>query len=281
MTGIDSSFLARRLYKTHKGVQVCADSIEVLPLMPEESVDLIFTSPPFALLRKKEYGNKNEDEYVDWIRNFGKEAIRVLKPTGSFVLDLGGAYRKGRPVRSLYNFRVLLDFCDNLGYNLAQEFFLYNPTMIPSPVEWVNKRKIRVKGAVNTVWWFSKNDYPKANVTKVLVPYSKRMQQLLRNPDKHFQPRKAPSGHAVGLGFCKDNAGSIPPNLLQISSADNSSHYFRTCRALGELSHPARFPPSFPDFSFVSSPTRGIWSWIFFLAQIQRDMSQRNLIEGG
>lgn len=83
------------IYRTQKGVQVCADSIEILPLMPDETVDLIITNPPFALLRQKEYGNENQDEYVCWLRNFGREAIRVLKPTGSFVLDIGGAYQRG------------------------------------------------------------------------------------------------------------------------------------------------------------------------------------------
>ena len=149
------------LYKTQKGIQVCADSIEVLSLMPNEAVDLIITSPPFALLRQKEYGNEDQDGYVSWLSNFGREAIRILKPTGSFVLDIGGAYQRGRPVRSLYNFRVLLDFCDNLGYSLAQEFFWYNPSKLPSPIEWVNKRKIRVKDAVNTVGGSPKRIIPR------------------------------------------------------------------------------------------------------------------------
>lgn len=244
------------LYKTQKGIQVCADSIEILSSMPNECVDLIVTSPPFALLRQKEYGNEDQDGYVSWLSSFGKAAIKVLKPTGSFVLDIGGAYQRGRPIRSLYNFRVLLDFCDNLGYNLAQEFFWYNPSKLPSPIEWVNKRKIRVKDAVNTVWWFSKTDYPKADVTRVLAPYSKRMQDLLRNPDKFYQPKERPSGHDISKGFGKDNNGAIPPNLLQISNTESNSHYLRACKALGESSHPARFPQGLPDFfiRFLTDP---------------------------
>ena len=112
----------------------------------------------------------------------GKVAFGVLKESGSFVLDLGGAYQRGRPVRSLHSFRVLLDFCDNLGYKLAEEFFWHNPAKLPSPIEWVNKRKIRVKDSVNTVWWFSKTDDPKADVRQVLVPYSARMKTLLKDP---------------------------------------------------------------------------------------------------
>ena len=170
------------IYSTRFGLQVSADSRDVLRVLPKASVDLIVTSPPFALLRKKSYGNENQAEYGAWLGEFGELAFPVLKQTGSFVLDLGGAYERGRPVRSLYNFRVLLDFCDRIGYRLAEAFFWYNPAKLPSPIEWVNKRKVRAKDAVNTVWWFSKSDDPKADVTQVLVPYSARMKVLLKDP---------------------------------------------------------------------------------------------------
>jgi len=159
------------VYRTHNGLQVCGDSREVLRYLGDESVDLVLTSPPFALLRQKAYGNENQSGYVEWLCDFAVEILRVLKPSGSFVLDLGGAYQKGKPIRSLYNFRVLLKFCDELGYNLAEEFYWYNPAKLPSPIEWVNKRKIRAKDAVNTLWWFSKSDDPKADIRRVIVPY--------------------------------------------------------------------------------------------------------------
>src|SRR5439155_3568250 len=133
-----------------------------------ESVDLVVTSPPFALQRQKEYGNEDQDAYVDWLLGFCSEVRRVLRSTGSFVLDLGGAYMRGRPVRSLYNFRVLLRLCDEHGFRLAEEFYWHNPAKLPSPIEWVNKRKLRAKDSVNTVWWLSKSDFPKADVRRVL-----------------------------------------------------------------------------------------------------------------
>jgi hypothetical protein len=146
------------------------------------------TSPPFALLGQKAYGNEEQDKYVEWLGKFGEVAYRVLKDSGSFVLDLGVAYKRGKPVRSLYNYCVLLDFCDRLGYELAEEFFWFNPSKLPSPIEWVNKRKIRAKDSVNTVWWFSRTAEPKADVTRVLVPYSERMKTLLKNPEKFYRP---------------------------------------------------------------------------------------------
>jgi DNA modification methylase len=245
-----------RVYETGRGLQVSADSREVLKLLPSESVDLIVTSPPFALLRQKSYGNEEQGEYVAWLGEFGEAAHRVLKRAGSFVIDLGGAYERGKPVRSLYNFRVLIDFCDRLKYNLAEEFFWYNPAKLPSPIEWVNKRKIRAKDAVNTVWWFSKGDSPKADVTRVLTPYSDRMKTLLKNPEKFYKPKERPSGHDIAAAFGKENGGAIPSNLLQIPNTESTSHYLRMCNLLGKEGHPARFPAALPRFfiEFLTDP---------------------------
>ena len=236
------------VYTTDFGVQICMDSRAALRLLPEDSVDLVITSPPFALLREKEYGNESQNTYVQWIHEFGVQVQRVLKPTGSFVLDLGGAYERGKPVRSLYQWRVLLDFCDNIGFRLAEEFYWHNPAKLPSPIEWVNKRKIRVKDSVNTVWWFSKGDWPKADVRNVLAPYSDRMKKLIQNPEKFYTPKDRPSGHDISSGFGTDNGGAIPSNLLQIANTEATSSYLRRCKILGREGHPARFPAALPEF---------------------------------
>ncbi len=244
------------VYRTPYGLQLCGDSQELLAHLPDQSVDLVMTSPPFALLRKKSYGNHEQDQYVAWLGRFGEAAYRVLKTTGSFVLDLGGSYQRGQPVRSLYNYRVLLDFCDRLGYKLAEEFFWFNPAKLPSPIEWVNKRKIRAKDAVNTVWWLSRSANPKADVTRVLTPYSDRMKTLLKNPDKFYKPKERPSGHDISIAFGKKNVGAIPSNLLQIPNTESNSAYLRICKMLRRGSHPARFPGALPQFfiKFLTDP---------------------------
>lgn len=243
-------------YRTELGAQLVGDSRLLLGDLPASSVDLIVTSPPFALLRKKSYGNAAQGEYVAWLAEFGTAALRVLKDQGSLVIDLGGAYQRGRPVRSLYNYRVLIEFCDSLGYHLAQEFFWHNTAKLPSPIEWVNKRKIRVKDSVDTIWWFSKSEYPKADVRRVLVEYSDRMKELLRDPAAFYQPAVRPSAHSVGLAFGRDNGGAIPPNLLQFPNTESTSSYLRLCRLLGARAHPARFPAQLPRFfiEFLTDP---------------------------
>lgn len=248
--------LDKQVYRTPRGLQLCGDSLELIAHLPDRSVDLVMTSPPFALLRQKAYGNKQQDQYVEWLGRFGEAVYRVLKDSGSFVLDLGGAYKRGKPVRSLYNYHVLLDFCDRLGYELAEEFFWFNPSKLPSPIEWVNKRKIRAKDAVNTVWWFSRSAEPKADVTRVLVPYSERMKTLLEDPDRFYQPKERPSGHDIARAFAKDNGGAIPSNLLQIPNTESNSCYLRLCNMLDRKSHPARFPSALPQFfiKFLTDP---------------------------
>lgn len=236
------------LYKTKKGKAIVGDSLELMKSLPDNSINLVMTSPPFALQRPKEYGNKDQADYIDWILEFTKEVKRIIAEDGSFVIDLGGAYQKGSPIRSLYNFRLLIRMCDEQGWKLAEEFFWHNPAKLPSPIEWVNKRKIRAKDSVNTVWWLSKSDFPKADVKKVLTKYSNRMKKLIENGEKYYTPKKRPSGHDISYSFGNDNGGAIPSNLLQIPNTESNSQYLRYCKELNIQGHPSRFPSKLPEF---------------------------------
>lgn len=248
--------LPNPLYTTDYGAAYVGDSLELLDRLESDSIDLVLTSPPFALQRKKTYGNVDQEDYVDWLVEFCKKVYRVLNSTGSFVLDLGGAYQSKRPVRSLYNYRVLIKLCDELEFRLAEEFFWFNPAKLPSPIEWVNKRKIRAKDSVNTVWWLSKTDNPKANVSNVLVPYSDRMKKLQADPEKYYKPKSRPSGHDIGKNFATDNGGAIPSNLLEISNTESNSSYIQLCKSISISPHPARFPQKLPMFfiKFLTEP---------------------------
>lgn len=255
---VASTVLAGRTpsYVTSLGAAYCGDSMELLEDLPDNSVSLVITSPPFALERKKEYGNVSKSAYVDWLGGFAEIVRRKLRPDGSLVVDIGGSYKTGVPSRDLYPFRVLLKFCDELGFHLAEDFYWCNPSKLPSPIEWVNKRKMRAKDSVNTVWWFSKTEWPKANVSRVLVPYSDRMKKLLRDPEGFYTPKMRPSGHDIGSGFAKDNGGAIPGNLLTIPNTESNGAYLAGCKAVGSEGHPARFPAKLPEFfiRFLTEP---------------------------
>jgi DNA modification methylase len=235
-------------YFTQLGAAYHGDSKQLLAKLPDESINLVLTSPPFALQRQKEYGNKSQEAYVEWLLEFATLVHKKLTRDGSFVLDLGGAYEQGVPVRSLYNFRVLIRLCDELGFRLAEDFYWFNPSKLPSPIEWVNKRKLRAKDSVNTVWWLAKTDFPKADICNVLAEYSTRMKALLKDPDGFYTPARRPSGHDISRGFAKDNGGAIPSNLLQIPNSESNSSYLAACKALDVKRHPARFPSKLPSF---------------------------------
>lgn len=239
-------------YATALGECHNGDSLELMGKMVESSVDLVITSPPFALQRKKEYGNEEQSEYVRWLMQFAAGVFRILKPTGSFVIDIGGAYKSGIPEYDLYQFRALIAMCDEIGFHLAQPFYWHNPSALPAPIEWVNKRKLRAKTSVNTVWWLCKDPkLCKADITKVLTPYSDRMKKLFKNPDGFVavEGMERPSGHVMGKSsWTHDNGGAIPPNLLQISNSESNSQYLRYVKAIGIKGHPARFPEGLPEF---------------------------------
>jgi site-specific DNA-methyltransferase (cytosine-N4-specific) len=220
------------------------EASEFLRELPNESVDLVVTSPPYALHFKKEYGNVDKDAYVEWFRPFAYQVFRVLKRQGSFVLNIGGSYNAGMPTRSLYHFRVLLMLCDDVGFHLAQECFWYNPAKLPSPAEWVNVRRVRVKDSVEYIWWLSKDPMPKADNKRVLTEYSADMKRLLV---RGYRAKDRPSGHKITNKFT-DRGGAIPSNVIERGNNESNSEYIRLCAEHGLKPHPARFPAALPDF---------------------------------
>ena len=202
--------------QTSYGRIYCADSLRLLTnsaIIQPGSVNLIMTSPPFGLVRKKEYGNVDADQYVAWFRPFAKAFSQALADNGSLVIDIGGSWIPGQPTRSLYHYELLIMLCREFKFHLAQEFYWWNPSKLPTPAEWVTVRRVRVKDAVNCVWWLSKTPWPKASNTRVLQPYSDSMKDLLRDG---YKAKRRPSGHDISEKFSIDNCASIPPNILAV-----------------------------------------------------------------
>jgi site-specific DNA-methyltransferase (cytosine-N4-specific) len=231
---------------TELGQIYLGDSLGLLhEVLEPDSVDLVVTSPPFGLVRKKTYGNEDADRYVEWFRPFAEGARRVLKEKGSLVIDIGGAWKAGIPTRSLYHFELLVALCRDHGFHLCQEHYWWNPAKLPTPAEWVNIRRIRVKDAVNCIWWLSKTPWPKASNKRVLTPYSDSMKSLLKNG---YTAKLRPSGHDISEKFSKDNGGSVPPNLMALANTESNGAYQEYCRANSLPIHPARFPGRIPEY---------------------------------
>ena len=182
---------------------------------------------------------------------FAEEIHRILKPDGSFVVELGSAWNPGSGTRSLYQYQLLIKLAEQ--FHLAQDFYWYNPCKLPTPAEWVTIRRTRVKDAVSIIWWLSKTTEPQADNRRVLVPYSRSMKRLLKDG---YKAAMRPSQHEIGPHFQRDNGGAIPPNLLTIPNTRSNDEYLHACRAAGVQIHPARFPPGLPEFfiRFLTEP---------------------------
>ena len=240
--------------RTLHGVAYWTDSIYMMQeMVDDQSVDLIVTSPPFGLVRKKEYGNADASDYVSWFRPFADQFARILKPQGSLVIDISGTWEPGTPTKSLYQYELLIALCKEFEFHLAQEFFWWNPSRLPTPAEWVNIRRIRVKDAVNNIFWLSLSHWPKASNRRVLTPYSDSMCQLLEDG---YRAKKRPSGHEISEHFSTDNGAAIPPNLLALANTESNSQYLRYCAENDLPVHPARFPTHIPEYfvRFLTDP---------------------------
>lgn len=223
-------------------------------------VDLIFTSPPFPLVRKKRYGNKTGEEYLKWLELLAPKLVEMLSPAGSIVLELGHAWEEGRPTMSTLSIEALLAFKRSAELHLCQQFVCHNPARLPGPAQWTNVERIRVKDAFTHVWWMAKSERPKANNRNVLTPYGAEMQNLLRT--KKYNAGRRPSGHVIReKTFLANNGGAIAPNVLNFESPDQvpesllefsntawNADYIEYCKAHELEAHPARMQPGLVAF---------------------------------
>jgi site-specific DNA-methyltransferase (cytosine-N4-specific) len=102
---------------TALGDAYLADPLPLLKALRDASIDVVLTSPPYTQHLKKEYGNADKSDYVDWFCHFGREILRVLTPDGSFILNIGRSDRPGAPTRSLYHFKLLIELVEPIGFH--------------------------------------------------------------------------------------------------------------------------------------------------------------------
>lgn len=202
------------------------------------SVQMIFTSPPFPLNRKKSYGNKTGEEYLTWLHDLAPRLTELLTPNGSIVMELGNAWEPGSPVMSTLALEAFLAFKKAGKLHLCQQFICHNPARLPSPVQWVNVERIRVKDSFTHIWWMSPTERPKADNRRVLTEYSDEMKELLTR--RSYNGGRRPSGHQIGQdSFLKDNGGAIPPNVFVHSNTSSTGRYREYCRERSIKAHPA------------------------------------------
>ncbi len=259
--------MSKIIFKTKGGVSYCGDSLKLIKSKKflkkyKGKIDLIFTSPPFNLVKKKKYGNENGQDYINWLTDFSQPLTDLLTDKGSIVIEMGNSYEMGEPTFSTIPIESLLSFKNKSNLYLCQEFICHNPTRLPSPAQWVTVNRIRVKDSYTRLWWLSKTPYPKSNNKNILKEYSPTMRKKLQNGKINTGLR--PSGHKISKNFAKNNGGSISPNFLEFSDgnylfekSENSlsipnsniqSIYNSFCRINKLDPHPARIQPELIEF---------------------------------
>lgn len=252
-------------YKTNLGTMYrgfIEDFLDLKGSCVAGTVQLVFFSPPFPLNRKKKYGNKAGDEYLQWLGDLAPRLVKLLEPEGSLVVELGNAWEPGKPLMSLLPLQALMAIAKHGGLNLCQQFVCHNPARLPSPAQWVTIERIRVKDSYTHVWWMSPSEKPKASNKAVLKPYSQSMMNLLDRGS--YNDGKRPSGFKISpQSFLTEHDGAIPPNALEVtaevedeapesfltfSNTASTDAYSRYCSDRGIARHPARMPAGLPEF---------------------------------
>lgn len=231
------------------------------------TVSLIITSPPFPLNNKKKYGNEKGEEYQKWFTELAPIFSDLLTEDGSLVIEIGNSWEPERPVQSLLHLECLLGLVKhpNANLRLIQEFICYNPSKLPSPAQWVTVNRLRTVDSYTHVWWLAKTDFPKADNSKVLRPYSKSMEKLLKK--QKYNSGKRPSEHNISeKGFLQDHGGSIahnffemeqldnrrevrlPHSVLSFSNTNSNDFFLKKCREENIIPHPARMSGGLVNF---------------------------------
>lgn len=265
-------------YKLFNGAFYLGDSLELLNSKEFKSIEgkvqLLITSPPYPLNKKKSYGNLTGDAYLKWIESLSPIFSKLIADNGSVVVEIGNNWESERPVQSLLAIESLIALTKAKGskLRLIQQFICYNPSRLPSPASWVTINRIRAVDSFTHIWWFAKTDFPKADNTRVLRPYSNAMKTLLER--KTYNNGLRPSGHKISKSsFLTDHRGSIAhnvfeldpiqpdrevrlPNAFSISNTTSNDFFHKICKEKGYIPHPARMPLGLAAFfiEFLTEP---------------------------
>jgi len=206
------------------------DCEEILKKIPDNSVDLIFTSPPYADQRKKTYGGIHPDNYVAWFLPKTEHMLRVLKPTGTFVLNIKERVVNGE--RSTYIMELVLGM-RNQGWLWTEEFIWHKKNCYPG--KWPN----RFRDAWERLLQFNKNKQFNMYQEEVMVPtgdWAKTRLKNLSETDKKRDESKVGSGFGKKISNWLTRDKAYPTNVLHLATECNNKN------------HSAAFPESLPEW---------------------------------
>jgi len=238
------------------------DSKEILKEYPDNSVDLIITSPPYANARKSTYGGIHPNQYVEWFLPITEQLLRVLKPTGTFILNIKEKVYNGE--RHTYVIELILEMRKQ-GWLWTEEFIWHKKNSFPG--KWPN----RFRDAWERLLQFNKNRKFHMYQDAVMVPmgdWAKKRLDNLGNNDKTRYASQVGSGFGKNISNWVDRKKAYPTNVL---------HMATEC---GNRSHSAVFPEQLPEWFIklftkegdtVLDPFMGAGTTIFVAQRLKRN----------
>lgn len=206
------------------------DSAEVLKTLPDNTIDLVVTSPPYADQRKSTYGGVSTDQYVEWFLPISEQLLRVLKPTGTFILNIKEKVVSGE--RSTYVMELILTMRKQ-GWLWTEEFIWHKKNSYPG--KWPN----RFRDAWERLLQFNKSKKFAMYQEEVMVPMGDWAKTRLRNlseTDKHRDNSKVGSGFGKNISNWVDRDKAYPTNVLHLATECNNKK------------HSAAFPEELPQW---------------------------------
>ncbi|MCY4148315.1 MAG: site-specific DNA-methyltransferase [Gammaproteobacteria bacterium] len=209
----------------------CGDCLQIMKQMPENSIDLIVTSPPYADARAHTYGGIPPEQYVDWFSLRATHMKRILKPTGSFVLNIKEKAVDGE--RHTYVLDLILALKREVGFRWVEEYIWHKTTSAPG------KWKYRFRDSWERMLHFSKTKDFKMNQDSVKVPIGGWTESRLKNMSKNDRKRRNSAtesgiGRKISAWEGKDTV--YPSNVLHKSPVAHNT------------GHSAPFPDWMPEF---------------------------------
>lgn len=206
------------------------DCKEQLKYIPDNSVDLIVTSPPYADQRKSTYGGINHDKYVEWFLPISEKLLKVLKPTGTFILNIKEKVVEGE--RSTYVMELILAMRKQ-GWLWTEEFIWHKKNSYPG--KWPN----RFRDSWERLLQFNKQKHFNMYQEEVMVPmgdWAKSRLKKLSDTDKTRDNSKVGSGFGKNISNWIDRDKAYPTNVLHLATECNNKN------------HSAAFPQELPEW---------------------------------
>ena len=233
------------IYETGLGQALWATMEAALGVVSDDSVDLVFCSPPYGACAKKGYSNGNLDE-SDWV-SFMFDAIMGLEPKltamGSMILNVAELYDPTLPIKGEHVSRLRIRLADETRFRVLDSLMWLNSSRLPTPVSWVSQRRIRLKPGLEHLLWISTNPFAKADNRQILQPYGDWMRKRIAGQTSNARTGRQHGGNYISeRGFSRDNGGSIASNLIVAGASGGNRSYYAGARADGLPIHPAMMP---------------------------------------